>query len=344
MKQFVKDIVFTHTPLNKKFKFEDVFQIYPINLPNAPTHKKTKIFPCILEYWYEPGVTYKIFDSTADVTMSDLTHRGNRSTVIRNLLSCISNFRFFSAFATEPIWAMPVPEEITPEVNNSKSALYLPIYIYPGMPDDLKITEFTNIDVPNVNLIPRRDYYYYDPIESPSKEVTFPEDIDTVLASYFKLSQKEKIVCDSAIYQLCNAIEIQTKMKSLSFLSAVSAIETLVNYRFKAEDKSIKYECNDCKTLQSSARTCNACGKPIWGVAAKFREFLFEFVSNNKGAKKYYNEIYNVRSKIAHTDYLINNENFLNWEFSDQTEKISLLHIGALQLTRRSITGWLVKK
>lgn len=57
-----------------------------------------------------------------------------------------------------------------------------------------------------------------------------------------------------------------------------------------------------------------------------------------------YNKIYDIRSKITHTDYLINNENYLSWDFNDRTGELSTKHIETLQLARRSLINWLQKK
>ena len=79
-------------------------------------------------------------------------------------------------------------------------------------------------------------------------------------------------------------------MKSLSFFSAVSAIETMINLEYKEE--KIEFDCNHCKSLKSSARICQKCGKPKWGIAEKFREFLGKYVSNSKSSRRKFNKIY----------------------------------------------------
>jgi hypothetical protein len=40
----------------------------------------------------------------------------------------------------------------------------------------------------------------------------------------------------------------------------------------------------------------------------------------------------------------MNGENFLNWDFSDKTNEITTKHFEAMQLARRSIVNWLLKK
>lgn len=211
---------------------------------------------------------------------------------------------------------------------------------YPELVAEMKIEKsFSTTDFPKIKLTEPKRYYFYDPVESKEKEIDFPNDIDSILTNYLKLQEKEKIVCDSAIFMLCNGLDLRDKMKSLSFLSVVSSIETLVHLEFKNE--KVEFECNDCKTLKSSDRTCAKCGRPVWGVASKFREFLFKYVSKEEPAKKMYNKIYDIRSKIAHTEYLVNSENFLNWDFSNATEEMAIRHLEAIQLSRRAVSNWL---
>lgn len=335
----------TKTPLTKYYRYGDYFQVLPMDIAHAPKNKNARLFPTILEYWYEDTEVKKVnvFDSDgANEMVAMLSATTGKILEITNFLSAITNHRFIYNQSPRLGWAVQFPEENNEEVNNQSSFWSMGMYYYPKMGDDLKITEFSKPKVAFVDLIPRQQYYYYDPVESHKKEITFPDSFDNTVAKYLKLTEKEKIVCDSSIYQLCNSLDLDNHMKSLSFLSAVSSIETLVNYEFRNE--KIEFECNDCKTVKSSNRQCAKCGRPIWGVAAKFREFLFKYVSSDPKAKKFYNEIYNIRSKIAHTEYLINNENYMNWDFLDKTDEELNKYIEAIQLCRRSISSWLINK
>lgn len=315
-----------------------------MDLPNAPTHKHARLFPCILEFWHEDEEVkpVKVFDSEADNLIARLTVPTNRTMEITHFLSVITNFRFIYNRTPKLGWTVRFPEENNEEANNQSSFWSMGLYYYPTMGDELKIKDFSTPKVATVDFIPRRDYYFYDPVESHKKEINFPDSFDDCLTAYLKLDKKEKTVCDSAIYQLCNSLDLDSEMKSLSFLAAVSSIETLVNYEYRNE--KIVYECNDCKTIKTSGRNCTKCGRPIWGVAAKFREFLNKYVSAHPDSKKFYNDIYTIRSKIAHTEYLISNENYLTWDFMDKTESELNKYIEAIQLGRRSISSWLVNK
>lgn len=343
MRKYSRNIIFTKTPLKGIFRFDDIFQIYPLNLANGINSEKAKLFPCLIEFWIdsEDIQQKKIFDSKEiDATFSEGTTFTNKIIEITDLLSTISNFRFIYNRSPDVFWSLQIPEDNAVDVNSLSSHLSIDLYYYPTMAKELAIEEFSNPDFKDIELIPKNEYYSNDPIESKNKVINFPDNIYDVLRNYFNLPKEKKIIINATVYQLTNAIDLQVKMKSLSFLSAVSSIETLVTY----ENKNIKveYECNDCKTLKTSSRACKKCNRPIWGMAANFREFLFKYVSSKEGAHKFYNEIYNIRSKIAHTEYLINSEQFLNWDFSDKTGKVNLQLVAAIQLGRRSVNSWIL--
>lgn len=342
MKNYFRNIIFTKTPLKALYRFEDYFQVYPMNLEKCPNNKRAKHFPCIIEYWVddkEVKHVQPLGSEAADRMISRTTAQTNRLIEITNLLSLVTNHRFFFYRTPEEAWIMPMPEVIDAGLDEQSSIWSFSLFHYPGMREDLKITEFTEVKFESVQTITKKLYYFNDPVESPKKEITFPDHIDLVLANYLKLAGNDRIICDSAIFQFCNGLDLQQKMKSLSFVSVVSSIETLVNLEFK--DEVVEFECNDCKTLKNSTRMCKKCGRPIWGIAAKFREFLFKYVSSDPKAKKLYNAIYSIRSKIAHTEYLISGENYLNWNFDNKTEEINMKHLEAIQLARRSISSWL---
>lgn len=343
MRQYIKNIIFSKTPLNGIFRFEDIFQIYPLNLAKAPNSKSTDHFPMIIEFWYDSDdiPSIKEFDlESMNNWVARNTAQTNRLIELTNLLSSITNFQFFFYRTPETFWSIPLPEKGS-EVENIPSAWSASLYSYPEIGEDLKIENFSEPDFDPISLIPQKHYYFSDPVESKNKIIDFPDTINSILFEYFQFQGNKKKVALSAIYQICNGLELFYKMKSLSFFSFVSSIETLVNYEFRNE--KVEFLCNDCKSLKSSDRICKKCGNPIWGVTAKYREFLLKYVADVPDAKKMYNQIYNIRSKITHTEYLINGENFLNWEFNDRTEEIIMMHLRAMQLARRSLINWIIK-
>jgi hypothetical protein len=294
-KTYIKNIIFTKTPLNGKYRYKDEFQIYPLNLGNAPNVKHTHHFPIIIEFWCDndelPEV--KVFeDGTVKNWMARNTVHLNKLIKITNLLSAISNYRFFFYRHPETYWSVPLPEKIDETINDISSIWSASLYYYPNIAVDLKMDKFSNPDFPSITLV-TNSLYYLNPIEGRDKFIDFPVQIDDIITKYFQASGDELKVVDSSIYQICNGIDLFHMMKSLSFFSFVSSIETLVNYEFRNE--KVEYECTDCKSLKTSRRKCTKCGNPIWGVTAKYREFLFKYVSSQDKAKKMYNKIYDIR-------------------------------------------------
>lgn len=346
MTVYKKNIAYTKTPLTTQYEYKDYFKIYPFTSDAGPKNKAARHFPCVIELTYqeEEVKDVKPFDlENVDKMISETATQTNKLIEITNLLSAITNYRFFFYRNPETYWAMPIPEGDKEGINDMKSEWSFSLFYYPDLAKEFQISKsFTETKFSPTKLVTPRRYYFYNPVESIEKEIDFPDDIDSIIANYKSLSTKDKLVCDSAIFMLCNGLDLMDRMKSLSFVSVVSSIETLVHHEFR--DEEIEYECSDCKTLKSSSRNCAKCGRPIWGVTAKFREFLFKYVSNDKQAKKMYDKIYSIRSKISHTDYLISGENFLNWDFSKTTDEIYLNHIEAVQLSRRAISNWLRKR
>lgn len=343
MKKFIKNIIFTKTPLAGKYRFGDLFQIYPLDIKDAPNTDKTRHYPMIIEYWYETEdiEEVEVFGSEdIDKMVSTTTVQVNKLIEYTNLLSAITNYRFFFYRKPDTYWSVPLTRE--GDVNQLSSEWSASLYYYPNIANDLKIEDFSDPDFPEISRLPQKFYYWYNPVEGHDKTISFPDTIDDILSKYFSTTTDENIVANSCIYQICNGLDLLDKIKSLSFFSFVSAIETLVNYEFK--DEKVEFLCNDCKSLKESTRHCNKCGSPIWGVTAKYREFLFKYVSNEPKAKKMYNTIYDLRSKITHTDFLFVGELFLDWNHNDKTEEVYKTHLSAMQLSRRSLIYWLQKK
>lgn len=351
-KKFIKNIIFSKTPLKKIYRFGNEFQIYPINIEGYPISKNAKHFPLIIEFNYEEDEIQNVkpFEKEEDKDLNEMisktSFQTNKLIQITNLLSIITNYRFFFYRHTEMNWSIQIPDEVNEqnkdEINNTSSAWSAKLYYFKDIGKQLQIEEFSTPKFDAIEQIIQKTYYYFEPLEGAEKEINMPNTIDIILLHYFNMELKEKEIVDSAIHQFCNGIDLFDNMKSLSFFSFVSSIETMVNYEFK--DDIVTYHCNDCKSLKESSYNCQKCGSPIWGIAAKYREYLFRYVSNSPEGKKLYNAVYNIRSKITHTGYLLSGDKFLDWDFSNKTEEINMKHLEAMQLCRRSLANWLISK
>ena len=131
-------------------------------------------------------------------------------------------------------------------------------------------------------------------------------------------------------------------MKSISFLSFVSSIETLVNLEYKDKKDDIVFECHDCQTLKSSPISCKKCGRPIWGIKAKFKTFLKTYVAASDDSMAKFNRIYNLRSAIVHTGALLLGDEQIDWGLSEKADSQFITHIETMQVARLSLVNWLL--
>ncbi|MGN6163697.1 MAG: hypothetical protein ACTHOF_04075 [Flavisolibacter sp.] len=266
---------------------------------------------------------------------------------LTRLLSSLTNHRIFSYNDTEFKWGVAIPDRELDEgekevINKTPSQAILPAYTYPNMWKDLQLKDFAEQRHPNARLFRHTFYYMHDPIDDRTKEMTFPVTIHHLVDKYFNLDVKAKKIVDAITHLICNGIDIKLKMKSLSFLSFVSAIETIVNYEFKDKKDEIEFECADCQTIKTSPLSCHKCGRPIWGVKAKFKAFLKAYVSKGDSSIKKYNRIYNLRSDIVHNGMLLLGDEQLDWSKSDKADSQYMTHLETMQLARLSLVNWLL--
>lgn len=339
-RKFLKNIIFTRSQLTGTYRYRDEFQFYPLDLVNAPTFDKINEIPICFEFYYEDKDVkmYNPFGSEFfDAMVSETTAQMNKRNRILRLLSTITNYRFQLDSRTDIIWGLDA-SNISDEM---KSIPIVQAYAYPNISQELKINDLTPKTNGGIIELPPKDYYTYDPIDNRTKQIKLPLSLNSIIDKYFKLDDKTRLIADAAMYQLCNALDCFKSMKSLSFVSAVSSIETMLKIEFKKE--KLEFECKVCQTLKSSSRACHKCGRPKWGIAEKYREYLFKYVEESPESRKLYSKIYSIRSKIVHTEYLIFNENVLDWELSDKENELSIHHLTTIQLARVSFVNWLLK-
>lgn len=344
MRKYYKTVLLTNSPLKTCFAFEDHFQVYPMKLDGKPQSPYAKHFPCFLEY----SVDYEN-EEPADVL--ELTAvKANKSKEIANLLSCLTNHRFFNYDSSMFGWGFAFPNariddmslEEKKKLNVKESEWFMGGYIYPNLKEDLNIDKFTDVPT-NSPLCENRlhEYFTNDPIDDEFHELRFSNTIHSALHFYYELSEKTRKKLNSCIYLACDGMDIASTKRSLSFLSFVSALEGLVD--LDVDDNEIEFECHNCKAIKSSPYTCPSCGRPIWGIKQKFVAFLSKFVAGSEKSQKIYRDIYNLRSKITHTGKLFVSDYELSLDDDIQQKNYDdwLMRLKALQLVRISIDSWL---
>lgn len=345
MRKYYRNIILSKTPLKSQFRYNDIFQILPINDSNIPISPYNNHFPLFLEFYIDHDTKTK--PKKTDI-LDELATQETVKTEIINVLSVLSNHRFFNYRVENHQWAIMTPSvkfaDLNPEqqelYNNQYSSWTISGFLYPGLRKDLLIDSFTDFKFPTTQLIsPSYKYFTDDPVDSKNKEITLPDSIISSLDNYYNLSSKTKKRIKSAVYMICDGIDIADYRRSLAFLSFVSAIENIVTIEF--DDSSIVFECNSCQRIAKSPHSCPNCGQPIWGIKTKFKEFLKKFVAGGASSVDKYNKIYNLRSKIAHAGRLLLGDYDLSLNNSDSKNDDWLMKLETLQLARISITNWL---
>jgi len=345
MRKYYRRIIFTKTPLKSQFRYKDKFQILPIESQIAPTSPYSKHFPLFLEYYidFDNNKAAKGIDIFDDLSAQQVVEYE-----ITNILSVLSNHRFFKYKADGSQWAMITPsvefkdlsEEQKNEFNNQYSSWTVSGYVYPGLRKELEIEKFTEFKFPETPLFSHYyNYFTHNPVENEKGEIIFPETIFSCLDNFFSLSPKTLKKIKSSVALICDGIDISDSKRSLAFLSFVSAIEAFVGLEFS--DKEIEFDCNSCKTIKNSPYQCPDCGEPIWGIKTKFKEFLKKFVAGSEKSISTYNQIYNIRCKIAHHGQLFIGDYEYSLENMDKKESDWLMKLKTLQLARLSLTNWL---
>lgn len=344
IKKYYRKLLLSNSPLKKEFKFEDKFQLLPFDHTGKPYSPYAKHFPLYLEYVIE-------YDKEEPTDIFEIgSIRQNVEKELINLLSCLTNHRFFNYDSSTVGWGIPLPEKNIDDLSNEEknrlidlsSQWFLGGYIYKGLKDDLQIESFTELnDVADLVESTMHEYYMTDPVDDERHEITFPNTMPSALHFYYSLSDKTRKRVNSCIYLACDGMDIVNTKRSLGFLSFVSAIEGLVG--LEVEDDEIEFDCGSCKHIKKSPYLCPNCGRPIWGIKQKFVHFLSTFVAGSEKSQKVYRDVYNLRSKITHTGKLFMSDYEMSFN-DDNIQKSGeewLMRLKTLQLFRIALESWL---
>lgn len=340
MKKYYKTLVFSNSILKTSFRFEDKFQILPIDMRGKPQSPAARHFPLFLEY----TIDYQNNEPTDIFTLESIRH--NAAKEILNLLSCLTNHRFFQYDTSMIGWGVKTPDKLTEDERqgmcNQESAVFMGVYYYPGLKEDLKIEQFTDYKpIASFKEALMHEYFTDNPIDDRLHEVCFPNTLYTSLHNYYNLSSGTRKKVNSCIYLACDGMDISSNKRSLSFLSYISAIEGLVG--LELDDHEITFACESCKTIELSPYSCPQCGRPIWGIKQKFVNFLSKFVAGSEKSQKKYKDIYNLRSKITHSGKLFQGDYELSFDKNIEKKEYNewLMRLETLQLFRISLDSWL---
>lgn len=336
MKDIYKAIIFSRTPLKGFFRFENEFQIYPVEA-NILSSEKYKHYPIFLEFKIlsediiKPNFSLDgLEDLISHDSISETATIQTKQDKIINLLNLFSTFKFFRYNKAEGNWILPITSKMAKEeIQNIEGSEFLYSHFF-NKKIDFEIDDFSNMSS-NYNLVEMvqySEYYQNDPNYdyNPMKEITFPNNMIYALQAYSNLSLDEKKIVDSAIRYSVLSMELMDDKTTLGILSAFTSIETVMNFYYK-----------DFKPEQ-----CSSCGQPKYKISKRYLDFLLNFIGDGEGFKKRFNNLYSLRSKIVHTGFSFATEPFWN-ELNDiekDSETITILEI--VMLSKLSIINYLV--
>lgn len=331
MKEYYKDIIFTLVPLDGKYKYKDIFQIYPANLEGMPKSLSQRHFPNIIEYRIleedKVNITNE-FKGLESLYIETATTNKKKDNILA-LLSIFSNNIFFRYKDLTGSWGMPVPDNLEDESNIWESKWCAPFFHFPDMPKQLSINGLSNIEISDIIRLPDNAFYIYEPnldFDS-NKHIVFPLSMDKLFDAYFLLDKDTKSTIDSAVSFALSAVELKNSKKTLSLLASFTALETMVNLEYK----------------NVAAEKCSECNQDKFSIAKKFREYLLKYIANSDKNKKKFNYYYSLRSKIVHTGMHLKTEPLFAEVSLEEEEKEFFDSIEILQISRLSITKWLLK-
>lgn len=172
------------------------------------------------------------------------------------------------------------------------------------------------------------EWYHYKGFDDHNvPEIIFPEDLETYLEVYDKINEEKKNIFRKSLYLFYSGLELKGPYPGQSFISTVSAIETLIN------------------TENYTPARCDSCKQYIYGVSKRFKDFILKYAysgKNNKSTNQFINKLYDKRSKITHRGELLVADLFWDDEEHDVDWSESFLHKDLIGVTRQSLINWLI--
>lgn len=338
-----REIVFTKTPLQKVFRYNDEFQLIPYKSEIGPEITKYVVdYPCFLEY--------SLPENKCDIKAQLAKERE-----ICVLLTAFSIYRVFVYDIHASSWGVKVPlfgldamvsetdKEIQKQVTSQVCEFYYPCFYYKDIRQDLIVGEFAHVDVLDRMKLLKHYYSYISceqdrfDIRNKAAELELSEETLQCLNAYYCLDKETKIKVFSAARLISDSIALKDYRYSLSFLAGVASLETLAEMVYH-DNEMVVEDCHCCHAIKLSPYHCSNCGRPIWGVTAKVKKFLNEYVSGDKTDVKNYNAIYDLRSKITHLGDIFSMDTI--FKASEKKEKKEFyLGYKLIEYARRGMIG-----
>ena len=349
--------LFCTQPLRGYYRYRDLFQILPVAAQNETFQHD---HPLILELCYCPDIwphrdqllwhrdwwererynyirahspKNKMGSSDEWVKayerMTKLLRRPAITDEVSSLLTLFTNYRFFT-YGSEQHWFIPSG----PEMDSAPHQWGQLFYAFDTRESGTELSDPAGAKAARIPV----DQYYKsvrDPMRAgEDNTVQLPENIDRLFDLYFGLDQNRKTGFYTACHLYNKALELCTTSASLSLVAAVMAIEALVNC---VEDDGPV--CEECRTRES-IDTCDLCGLPQHHATSRFKQFIMEFCSEE--LKKFANDLYKTRSKLAHGG-LLRDDLHDSGFYAGHKDEEQMFRRESLVVIRIAILNWLIR-
>ncbi len=272
--------IYSTKPLNSRFRYKDLFQIYPSN------RKLKNYHPIILQLSFSKPTPYYRYSSNDSDILS-------RTTIEKlHLLSLFTQFYFYG-FSKRKHPVKKFSSSAFPEIKRGMIRWY----------------QDKTLDDRNV------------------PEIIVPDNIETLFDIYEKLGKQKYNIFRKSLYLFYSGVELKGPFPSQSFISLVSALETLIDFDNRFSGR------------------CNSCGQPIYKVSKRFKDFILKYAYSDKETKsnkKFISSLYNKRSEITHKGLLLVADLFWDNKQFSVDWKESFLHKDLIGVTRHCLINWLI--
>lgn len=330
--KYSRHIIFTKIPLKKRYRYKDVFQIFPCDFQNKPEPDHYSHFPVVLELVLNSDEILPLPEELQafQELLGEVRTFRKRTEEIITLLSIFTNHEFFIYEDVDGNWGVNFPNESEVIDNNVKSKWTIPMYFFPEMPIHMQINELSNTSYADIELIESNEYYTFKPNLDYKKksEIKFPNNINILFDQYFEIHGEEMNKLQRAIFFINSSVKYFKSNYTMSIISTFTGIETMMSIEFKNEKRQI----------------CNSCGQTKYGIRQKFVLYLSKYIDASTDKVKKYKYYYDLRSKIVHTGEHLESDKFLPDLTREKHETEIQTRFEIIQLGRLSVCNWLSKR
>lgn len=318
----VKTVVFCDVPIFKGFKYREKFQLVPFHETELKLMMQyANHFPLFLEFAFDKVYEKLPFESelrslgiSEDKILASRhipTQERIRDEILQ-LLTCLTNYHFFSYKAFNSIWGVQFSLEKQSE-NDLKSRWTVGCYRDVNTNHTQTIEKFTDISFFYNNTV--SDYFTYKPTSIFSSEISFPLNLEDCLDKYYSLDDVTSKRVRHCVCMLSDGIELFNRKRSVSLLSIISSIEGM------ALIDNQKYANND--RLSPTKR---------------FIKYLETYVAGKSTEK--FSKFYKRRCNVAHESELCIGDIDIYADIEEQ-DKDLLFRIEIMQAARMGLYNWL---